>query len=619
MNPIAYAKYELRRIGAQMGIAPEITLSVNVDAFDKTRFFRFDPQLDDAFTISVKSGIGSICATNERSVLMGVYHFLKLQGCRFFHPGKDGEYIPVTETVLDCEETWYAYTRHRGTEDYGCNGGIDGVLNVIDWLPKVMMNSFFIEHTSHVNSMNSWYTFRKDPVLRPQSVSTQQHIQWDEWINEECQKRGILRHGGGHGWTVMLMDGISELKSAPMIQYTNDNTACLNPEILPLLNGQRQLNDGVPLNTHVCLSQDVVRRAFVENVCKYSHEHPEINYLHIWLGDGYANFCECEACKKLSPTDWYVKLLNEIDAELTRRGSSQKLVFLAYFELLYPPTTERIRNEDRFTLLFCPYGRDFTKRYRDWEERWDGPKPFNQYSGADMRMDEYLAQLRRWKEIFHGDSLVFDYNLFAGVSFFDITNLNQNAIVADDCIFLQEIGLNGRIECGDTRFMTPSPITWNSMAQSLFYGTTLSEEEFFDDYFGKGQPVLDYFRTIRDAIPLKYMRRQLKRLTPEQILELTATRDGLLAFSAELFAHSPRNDVQRKHCADLQEYINLLELVINTVLEQHNGFGDAQTEKRVAEMREMAYRMNSVLPNTFSANGFFSHFRNMLQRTLTFD
>jgi len=610
MDTYSFAAYELRRLSAAMDIAPIITLTVDADAFDAGRFTRFDPMLDDAFTVTVQEGTGRIVATNPRALLMGVYHFFKKQGCRFFHPGREGEYIPVTGRVLDCDETWYAYTRHRGTEDYGCNGGIDGLLELIDWLPKVMMNTFFMEHTSHVSNMNVWYLHRDDPFRRPQTVTPEQHEEWDRRMFQACRQRGVLYHSGGHGWTAMLMDGITELKSAQEISRTNDTTPCLNPEILAELDGKRELLKGVPLNTNLCLSQEKVRRAFVKQVYAYAQAHPEIDYLHIWLGDAFSNFCECDNCRKLTPTDMYVTLLNEIDEEFTRHGSQQKLVFLAYFELLYPPVTKRVGNEERFTLLFCPYGRDFSKRYRDWEVRWDGPKPYNQYLRSDMHMGEYLEQLRQWKEQFHGDSLVFDYNLYENASHLDMTNRLQTPVITDDCLYLPELGLNGRIECGDTRFMTPSPILWSAMADALFYGTALEEKAYYEDYFGEGQPVFDYLQRLEERLPYRYLRGGNKALSEQEAADVVVARELLQQLREALFRHNPEHPFHRRHAAYLQEYLNLMELVLDILLEQQAGTDDP--DRRIRDLQMAAFRLDALFPHTFSAKSFYLHFRSRL-------
>ena len=49
---------------------------------------------DERFIIDVDKTHGKICGVNERSVLLGVYRFLREVGCRFLYPGADGEIIP---------------------------------------------------------------------------------------------------------------------------------------------------------------------------------------------------------------------------------------------------------------------------------------------------------------------------------------------------------------------------------------------------------------------------------------------------------------------------------------------------------------------------------------------
>ena len=67
MRTISFADYELKRYTAAMGVYPEISLAVDVKAFDITKFFQFNPMFDDAFEIKIKDGTGTITATNERA------------------------------------------------------------------------------------------------------------------------------------------------------------------------------------------------------------------------------------------------------------------------------------------------------------------------------------------------------------------------------------------------------------------------------------------------------------------------------------------------------------------------------------------------------------------------
>ena len=65
-----------------LGVDDELAASVN------------DPKLDDAFLIDIQQRIGRIFGSNPRSVLFGVYRFLKDAGCAWVRPGADGEVIP---------------------------------------------------------------------------------------------------------------------------------------------------------------------------------------------------------------------------------------------------------------------------------------------------------------------------------------------------------------------------------------------------------------------------------------------------------------------------------------------------------------------------------------------
>lgn len=144
-----------------MGFTVDIRLSVDLTPFDTVRFYRFDQKYDDAFEIAVADGKGTIKGTNERAVLIGVYHFFKCQGCRFLRPGSNGELVPRKDKADDVNETWYAKVRHRGVTDmvvWGVEDGIDNVVDYLDWLPKMAMNTFFIELEDTYPTMKERYS-----------------------------------------------------------------------------------------------------------------------------------------------------------------------------------------------------------------------------------------------------------------------------------------------------------------------------------------------------------------------------------------------------------------------------------------------------------------------------
>lgn len=605
MTTLEFAAQELQAYAEKLGVSLPLSLVADPEQFDKNRFSRFDPSLDDAFAIDVKHGEGTICGTNERAVLLGVYHFLKAQGCRFFRPGDDGEYVPVINEVVDCCETVYAHNRHRGIADGGCNGGIEAMTALVRWLPKMMLNTYFIEMTDPYWAMVFAYRAGKNPYKQTKELSRAEFERYMSALTEEIRVRGLLHHGAGHGWTMMVMDGVGELKNKLQLIALDEHPVCTNPEVLPMIGGKRTIWDNTPLNTHLCLSNAAVRAAFVENVCTYAAAHPEIDYLHIWLGDAFANFCECDGCAVMTPTDWYVLLLNELDAELTRRGSAQKLVFLAYFELLYPPQVQRLNNENRFTMLFCPYGRDFTVAYRDVQPTAYTPALSNTFTEADMRTDYYLQQLKEWQQVFGGDSVTFDYTTYDPASYLDLTNLNTAPLLADDAVFIKELGLGGRIECGNSRALVPTSLNLHSMAHGLFYGKPLDEQAFFEDLFGKGEPISAFLHSIKDAIPREMIRKQRTSLTGEVAATLKAAAAAIPPFLERLSTYAPQTAFQKAQCELTAAHLKLVEMAFLLLADNVGEVSD--------DLLRAAFRLEQEHPFAVPAAGFLRHIGDLLE------
>ena len=54
-----------------------------------------DTTLDDIIHIDTDESDGIIAGSNARSVLLAVYRYLTINGCRWLFPGIDGEFIPI--------------------------------------------------------------------------------------------------------------------------------------------------------------------------------------------------------------------------------------------------------------------------------------------------------------------------------------------------------------------------------------------------------------------------------------------------------------------------------------------------------------------------------------------
>ncbi|MBO7208683.1 MAG: hypothetical protein J6V58_02980 [Clostridia bacterium] len=128
-TPVIYAKDELSKYLLQMGNeineqGKVIELGLYSD-FKKIK--QEDNEKEDSFVINIKKGKGFIAGSNPRSVLYGVYKYLKELGCDWVRPGKDGEIVPKRDVkqydVILSEKASYNY---RGV----CMAGSISIENV---------------------------------------------------------------------------------------------------------------------------------------------------------------------------------------------------------------------------------------------------------------------------------------------------------------------------------------------------------------------------------------------------------------------------------------------------------------------------------------------------------
>ena len=87
----------------------------------------FDEKLDDVLHIEAGPEGGIIAGSNPRSVLLAVYKFLALNGCRWLFPGVDGEVIPL-QGLKAVSYHQMAGMRYRGQ----CNEGAEAQINMLE-------------------------------------------------------------------------------------------------------------------------------------------------------------------------------------------------------------------------------------------------------------------------------------------------------------------------------------------------------------------------------------------------------------------------------------------------------------------------------------------------------
>ena len=453
--------------------------------------------------ISVERGEGTIAANCERAALLGVYAYLREVGCRFVRPGKRGEIIPEKNAEeLSAHFVFSPENRHRGITIEGAVS-VENVLEIIDWAPKAGFNSYFTQFTTSYEFFERWYKHKSNPYLEEEKLSDEDVRRYFAEIVSEIKKRSMIYHAVGHGWTTLCIgidcNGWSE---------TEEDLSEEKKAMLAEINGERKFYKNKPLNTNLCYSSEKVREALSDKVAEYAETHPEVDVLHFWLADDFNNVCECEECKKRSVSDHYVKILNRIDEKLTEKRLDTKICFLVYFDLYWPPDREKIKNENRFIMMFAPIFRSYLQ-------------PFAKASEADSAVMEYrrnkieyprstgtyLAFLREWKKVFKGDSFDFDYHLMWDINR-DFSGETIAEVLYDDIRSLKGIGLNGLISCQIQRAFYPNGFAFYLMGRALTDGRMSFadiREEYYSAAYGKYAPqAKEIYETIKNKVGFAY-------------------------------------------------------------------------------------------------------------------
>ncbi|MBA2133910.1 DUF4838 domain-containing protein [Capillibacterium thermochitinicola] len=455
-----------------------------------------DPVWDDAVYIRVENGKGVIAGNNPRSLLLAVYRFLTAAGCRWVRPGDDGELIPrkaladLNATV--CERAAY---RHRGICIEGAVSE-ENVRAVIDWLPKVGMNAYFIQFREAFTFFQRWYDHKHNPQQRPAGFTREEAREIVRRLEQEIKRRGLLYHAVGHGWTC-------EPLGLPGLGWDQKVDEEAPAEIAPFLaeiKGKRQIWQGIPLNTNLCYSNPEVREMIVGEIVRYLQEHPGIDLLHFWLADGSNNQCECAECGKARPADFYVQMLNDLDEQLTAAGLKTRIVFLVYVDLLWAPEKERIKNPERFVLMFAPITRSYTQSIPDRLAEQTIPPYVRNQLQFPSSVRENLAHLRTWQQMFSGDAFDFDYHLM-WAHYFDPGYTTIARTAHQDIKNLKTIGLNGLISCQVQRAFMPTGLPMTVIGRALWDPTRSFSEIAADYYASAFGPDGEKCRELMDQLP----------------------------------------------------------------------------------------------------------------------
>ncbi|MBR4288842.1 MAG: DUF4838 domain-containing protein [Clostridia bacterium] len=456
-----------------------------------------DAVLDDVVHIDTEKDGGILAGSNPRSILFAVYRFLRLNGCRWLYPGVDGDYVPMKE-IEGKQYHKKADHRFRGH----CNEGAEFqqcMLETIDFYAKQELNVYMLEFFIPYGYYHHYYSHQYNEFNRsPETITPDMVLQWKRQCEFEIGKRGLQFHDMGHGWT------------AEPFGMTNRSTEIPEEtrQYLALVGGKRDLYRGHANWTNLCYSNPYVRSKMADAVVDYAEKHTNVTYLHVWLADLDKNHCECEECKKKTPSDWYMLIMNEIDEKMTAKGLSTRVVFIAYVDTQFAPKEFKIENPDRFSLLYAPISRSYLSsihedavlpepaefRYNDWT--------------TPTTAEESMALFREWQKVWNGPCFSYEYH-FWHHQHRDPSGLYIARRIYEDIRGLKYAGLNGYVEDGSQRSFWPNGFAIYVYAETLL-NREIKFEELLEDYYSHiygedWEKAYDLLRRIEKAFDYEFL------------------------------------------------------------------------------------------------------------------
>ena len=574
-EPVGFAGQELEKYIVRMtGAKPGIELCVEEDAFRGAFGASFDPALDDAWDAAFSGGKARVKASNPRSVLLGTYRLLHALGCRFLSPAEGGEIVPQKRMEeLSAHVSESAENRYRIICIEGAVSG-ENAVNMLDWGAKNGFNGYFIQFDDGREFYRRWYCHADNPFKETQEVPESILSACVEATDAEIKRRGFLYHNKGHGWTGAAIGSMT----VGWESVAQDDIPEENRQFLAMIDGKRALFHGVPTNTNLCYSNPAVRARIAALVAEYAAKKPYVDAIHVWMADLYNNHCECEECMKAKVSDWYVLLLNDIDARLSAAGLDTKIVFLAYFELLEAPAKERLNNPSRFIFMFAPAARNY---YGSWADAWGKEKrenedyfefPRNRFRCVTSN-ESHLVYLKKWQNVFDGDSFVFDYYLCADM-FRDFGTMRLAKTIFDDIKTYGKMGVHGLTSCQSQRAFFPCGFPMYVMGRALLGGADYEalEGEYFSAAYGKQwEKIAAVLKRVSALTPHSYIRFETDDVNPQAAGELGALLAALPALREEVAACAGETPFQRMNIEKLLVHFEVLQAFLPLLQRRAEG------------------------------------------------
>lgn len=467
-----------------------------------------DPKFDDVVHIDADTRGGILAGSNPRSVLFAVYRLLKLNGCRFFYPGPEGEYIP-RKALAPTRYHKLADHRLRGHTIEGCPS-MEQVLYYIDFHAKEELNAFGLYGIDiyHRRYYAHWHNeMNRSAEDYDGDVA---ETQWRALYESELKKRGMLIFSGEHDMIPLAM-GFDITARHLYISGEKKIEETARP-YLALLKGKRDLYRNDIFWTNLCYSNPEVRTMIAEQAVKMAQQRPHLDYLGFTFADGTRNHCECENCRKKRPSDWYIMILNEIDAKFIEHNIPTKILFSFYVDTMFAPTVETLNDPGRFLFQFCPIARSYMESITE-DMVFPEPLPFR-YNGWDRpkNTQEAYALFLEWKKMFPGPYSVFEYHFWKH-QYRDPGTMEFARRVYEDVLSHRVMETCGCMQDGSVKSFFPNGFAEYIYAETMTNRDLDYEKElaaYYTDLYGEDwQAVVSYLTGISQAFSFAYMEGEL--------------------------------------------------------------------------------------------------------------
>ncbi|MBE6372201.1 MAG: DUF4838 domain-containing protein [Lentisphaerae bacterium] len=378
-------------------------------------------KFQDSFSLKSRDGKLYITGSNPRSVLFGVYEYLKKHGFAFLYPGKDGEIIPEKPDFhingFDLAES--ASRTFRGMAVAPDPDNLQEGYDLLRFMAQNKYNLFFMEgydvdrpgdeysvidgvhplqHVEYLLKDKTWAE-RKAIALKKQTMIA------------EARKYGLLIERGGHGWNY----GVPE--------HYGRNHGLTPEQARAELKAKGKINKEaeVAVSTwfQICLAKEEVREIYADHIISYLKKHrSELDIAAIWLGDGYDNKCMCDECIKHPFSDLYLDIFRRVALRAKQEIPEITLECIMYFETLEPPARNWLEGLDNVILNLAVWRHCYFHKLDDPACRLPGWIPDYRHNRShdaehDKRIinyDHYLAY-ESWRKVVGNElkCLLFNY------------------------------------------------------------------------------------------------------------------------------------------------------------------------------------------------------------------